>query len=170
MVIEETTAIHKGFVVGSSNGGKKWSVRVKAEGHPLDGKKLTVATVCVGTILRPGLDVVFDIRNSQAVDVAEIIMKKSSQKNKNNDELSLNFIACKLGLKYFVTWTPADSREEAQERLIKAGGDEVVVDFLKFSPEDDGGNTAIISALMGSEGYFLETLEELLSKVYQMAR
>jgi hypothetical protein len=170
MVIEETTVRCKGFIVGSSNGGKKWAVRVKDEGHPLDGKKLNVATVCVGTTLRPGLDVIFDIRNNQATDVEETVTTKSSKKKQSKDDSSLNFIACKLGSKYFVTWTSADSREEAQEQLIKDGGDEVVVDLLRFSPEDDGGNTTIISALMSSDGSFLETLEELLSKVYLLGR
>jgi hypothetical protein len=169
-MVNEAILKYRGFVVGSSNGGKKWSVRVKAEGHPLDGKKLTVTTVCVGTTLRPGLDVIFDIRNNQATDVDEAVTTKSSEKKQSKDNSSLNFIACKLGTKHFVTWTSADSREEAQEQLIKAGAEEVVLDFLSFSPKDDGGNTAIISALMSSDGSYLQTLEDLLSQVYLLGR
>jgi hypothetical protein len=67
-----------GYVVGSNKKGKEWIVRLERDPSLYMDKKLKVASVHVGTSLRPGLNVTFTIKsdnqgNEMAYDVEAVI-------------------------------------------------------------------------------------------------
>lgn len=174
-----------GYVVGSNHGGKEWVIRVRDESHWLNEHKIVVSTVRVGTQLRPGLDVTFQIDDSghRVVDVAaapRVEATKVAATNVNKDVdgddapyLSAMVISHRSG--FCFSFTGATSVEEAREWLEDMGADddERVVDVITMRhQEGDDGEAAIrtLSAMMEiGDAYpdsICQTLERFLLEVF----
>lgn len=175
-----------GYVVGSNKGGQEWIVRVKKPGHRLDGCKLPVLTIHVGTVLRPGLNVSFELpyfattAKTFAADV--MVMPQAEDKPKTpatiaEDVASIGVMAVKHGGKYSLTFTGARSVPEAQSVLKNMGADkEVVVSVIAMSASEGSGlyDEAAIRALDAlvqineeQEDSLCQTLERFLTIAFE---
>lgn len=165
-----------GYVVGSSNGGKSWSVRVKDEGNQIGKRKLKVSTVRVGTNLRPGLDVSFIVVDSMAADVAEAprVEVVATKKAVAKDETRLGAMIVGTTDGFYAAFTGFTSRQEAQKWLDDMGAEEeTAVDVVVMTPNkeyDDKPAIMALSALIviGEENNdsICQTLERYLSEVF----
>lgn len=133
-----------GFVVGSDKGGKEWKVRVKQEGHPQDGKKLPVQSVCVGTVLKPGLDVEFSTGafDCYAHDVeampqaeAERHQPRQTKTEPSEDVFTINLAICEVADRGIHAWfTGCESQQELEKELDSET--ERVVAFLHMDMDE----------------------------------
>lgn len=167
---DQESAITKGFVVGSNRGGKEWVVRVKDDSSPINGRKLVVDSVRVGTKLAPGQDVSFiaEISAGLATYVEVLPKVRVAPKTIQEDRIGIAARQQPSG-DIYLALSPVFDRISDQRDMIDAGGDEVVVDFLSFI-SDEGGAVSVIKSLSAMDGCFCETLEALLTEVFRLGQ
>lgn len=175
----------KGYVVGAAHGGRSWCVRVKDAETGLNGSKLPVTNVRVGTTLRPGMDVTFQIVPdglgdiTWAGDVAEAPRVEATKPDKDEDDegesnICLSVMVVRYPKGFYANFTRATSVKAAQEWLEDMGNeDEKVVDVVTIRHHfDDDGEAAIrtLSALVEicdeQPDSICQTLERFLNEVF----